>query len=139
MYDMDNWMICVFCFHAYRMSIDTTCTHCTSPLHHLLPSDTFHTAIRFIDYCHNCGNEKRVQDRLNAQHYPSADSRSIENKDSVSHFQDILPDLNGIISTNLEHAVNDEYRFKSGHCLASKTFGVSAVMEVSTPAQASQC
>ena len=44
--------------------------------------------------------------------------------------------MNAVISTKLAHAVHDEYRSKTGHCLFRENVGVEATMQVSTPTEA---
>ena len=94
-------------------------------------------AVEFVDYCHNCGDEDAVRKRLIDGYYPKASSsKAVETKDSVAYFEEILPDLNAVISTKLGQAVNDKYRHQTGHCMYQENVGVSAIMEVSTQTEA---
>ena len=108
-------------------------------------SDTAHThstGVRYIDYCHQCGNKSRIKEMLKKRNTPDPQVQDKSTNDAMVsefYFQDILPDLNAVISTNLEHAINDKYRDKDGHCLEGKTFGVKATMELATPIEANQC
>ena len=94
------------------------------------------TALSFIDYCHSCGDEAVVRKKLLNAFYPQPSARASENIDSATYFESLLPDLNAVISTKLAHAVHDEYRSKTGHCLFRENVGVEATMQVSTPTEA---
>ena len=96
------------------------------------------TAVRFIDYCHNCGDEEKIQKALE-DYYPDPDSRSSQNKASVVYFKKLIPELNKVVSDNLEAVLNDNYRRKKDHCLKGQTVGVNTAIQVATPAQANQC
>ena len=98
-----------------------------------------HSAIRFIDYCHRCGDEEKVRDDLNRRYYPSSSSRASQSLASVFYFKNLIPGLEAVVSDNLEAVLNSKYRKKKGHCLDGKTVGVITTMDVTTPAEAKQC
>ena len=96
-------------------------------------------ALRWIDYCHQCGDEAAVRKALNNNYYPNPDQRNVENTDSAARFTAMTTGLNDLVSTNLIHALHDQYRTQLSHCLYNTDVGVSTMFEVATPAQAQRC
>ena len=96
-------------------------------------------AVRYVDYCQICGDEEKAREGVINAFYPDAAERGVANKDSVTIFKDMIPDLSGVISTKLEHALHKEYRGKSSHCLHDANIGVATLIDVATKKGARQC
>ena len=96
-------------------------------------------AIRFVDYCQICGDQKKAKQDMVDAFYPDPTDRDVANKDSVTIFKDMIPNLSAVISTELEHALHKEYRRKSSHCLQNANIGVSTIIDVTTKKGARQC
>ena len=96
-------------------------------------------AVRFVDYCQICGDQKKAKQDMVDAFYPDPTDRDVANKDSVTIFKDMIPNLSAVISTELEHALHKEYRRKSSHCLQNANIGVSTIIDVTTKKGARQC
>ena len=99
-------------------------------------------AVRFLDFCHICGEEARERQTDIDGYYPAPQSRGYENKDSVAYFLSIVPELNDRLSRILEDALRDRYvnnRNERSHCLYRKDPKAVVAIQVATPVSANNC
>ena len=96
-------------------------------------------AIRFIDFCHDCGNLDQERENAVEAFYPSPHTRNYENSDSAHYLDGIAESLGNAVSTHLTWKVNQKYRSRAGHCLENQDVAVFYEIKTSTPVGASKC
>ena len=96
-------------------------------------------AIRYIDFCHDCGNLDRAREKAVDKFYPPPGRRPYENSNSAKYLDGIIDDLNKAVSTHLTFKVNKKYRSRRGHCLKDQDVAVFYEMKTSTPVMAKSC
>ena len=96
-------------------------------------------AIRYIDFCHDCGDVDEAREKAVHKFYPSPHKRPYENRNSAKYLNGIVDNLNNAVSTHLTWKVNHKYRSRPGHCLENQDIAVFYEMETSTPKRASKC
>ena len=96
-------------------------------------------ALRWIDFCHDCGDEE--EDRNTAVHgyYPDVQTRAIENQQSVMNFEEALPLINEKLSMEVQTAVAARFYGDPGSCLYRKHVKTNIEIVVSTPIAANSC
>ena len=95
-------------------------------------------AIRYIDFCHNCGTHDRERQKNVDHYYPAPRSRHYENKASVLRFLEMIPDLNRAL-VRIVGGVVRRYTSNRHHCLFQKSPSVAVKVLVSSPVGAMNC
>ena len=95
-------------------------------------------AVRFVDFCHECGEEEEIRQRAIDEYYPDSSERDYENKASVAHFEDLVPKASNAVAKKLEQAVRQFTRDRN-HCFYRKTLSVDVELVPSTPVNANDC
>ena len=96
-------------------------------------------AIRFIRFCHDCGEADDMRDQMIQQYYPPSSVRPYENQNTVQHFNSILPNANRQLETILQTTIDREHQNKPSSCLYRKNPKVQVRLVASTPGPANDC
>lgn len=96
-------------------------------------------AIRYIKYCHDCGEEEQLREQQIQAYYPPDDVRPYENQASVYHFDFLLPVINADVTALLQDAVDVTFSSDPSSCLYDAHPHVQARLITSTPGPANNC
>lgn len=96
-------------------------------------------AVRYLKFCHDCGEEEQVREQQIQAYYPSDSVRSYENQATVYHFNNLVPNINVDVSGILQSALDDAHTSDPSSCLYNKNPQVQAHMITSTPGPANNC
>ena len=95
-------------------------------------------AVRYLEFCHDCGKDQRKRENDVDRYYPSPTQRAFENADSVEAFLAILPQVNRELSNLCERTLR-QYTSNRNHCLYYKNPTCHVQLLVSTPVNANNC
>ena len=96
-------------------------------------------AVRYIKFCHECGEEERQREREIHEYYPPDGERSYENQGSVYHFNSLLQTVDADVSALLQTAINENHNLDPSSCLYNANPHVQAHLITSTPGLANDC
>ena len=96
-------------------------------------------AIRFVDFCHDCGEEEAALAALVDGYYQPASVQSFENEESVSYFESKLSAINSKLSQEIGAKLRTAYYNDSSSCLYRKDVTSVVELRTSVPERASTC
>ena len=99
----------------------------------------FRGAIRYLDFCHDCGEEEEETEREIEDYYPSPSDQDFENTDTVAEFISKIPQIQENLSALMGSKLKQKYGNKAGHCLNGMNPTMNVFLKASTPGPANDC
>ena len=96
-------------------------------------------ALRFLRFCHDCGEDEAQRAEAIDDYYPPDSERLYENQDSVNHFESLLPGVNSQLTALLQAQLDQDFVADPSSCLHAQNATVNAQLLASTPVDANSC